>query len=146
MGRERRDAGETKYHLTSHPAGTSLRALAAAIKACRSCEQAHQQLREELGLEHFEGRTWLGLHHHALLTLISFAFLQHLRLQHVEAARGRGEKMGGARRSATRAVSPRASARAARAPRRRPAALPDMQRAAGRPAARVSVDVAEWCS
>ena len=87
MGRERRDAGETKYHLTSHPAGTSLRALAAAIKACRSCEQAHQQLREELGLDHFEGRTWLGLHHHALLTLISFAFLQHLRLQHVEAAR-----------------------------------------------------------
>ena len=101
MGRERRDAGETKYHLTSHPAGTSLRALAAAIKACRSCEQAHQQLREELGLDHFEGRTWLGLHHHALLTLISFAFLQHLRLQHVEAARGRGEKVGGARRSAT---------------------------------------------
>ena len=140
---ERRDAGETTYHRTSHPAGTSLRALAAAITARWSCEQAHQQLNEELGLDHFEGRTWLGLHHHALLTLISFAFLQHLRLQHVEAARGRREKVGGARRSATRAVTPRAAAREQRAPRRRPSALPNVRCAAGRPAARVSVDAAE---
>jgi SRSO17 transposase len=96
---EWRDSGEVKYHLTNHPPGTSLRTLAAAIKARWACEQAHQQLKEELGLDHFEGRTWLGLHHHALLTLISFAFLQHLRLQHVEAARRRGEKVAGLRRS-----------------------------------------------
>ena len=42
-------------------------------------EQAHQQMKEELGLDHFEGRSWSGLHHHALLTMIAFAFLQHLR-------------------------------------------------------------------
>ena len=65
---EWRDTGELKYYLTNHPARTSLRALAAAIKARWSCEQAHQQLKEELGLDHFEGRSWTGLHRHALMT------------------------------------------------------------------------------
>ena len=40
----------------------------------------HQQIKDELGLDHFEGRSWRGLHHHALLCLLAFAFLQHLRL------------------------------------------------------------------
>lgn len=43
------------------------------------CEQMHQQAKEELGLDHFEGRSWLGLHHHTLLTMIAFAFLVHRR-------------------------------------------------------------------
>jgi SRSO17 transposase len=83
---ERRHTGEIKYHLTNHPAGTSPKALAAAIKARWSCEQAHQQLKEELGLDHFEGRTWRGLHHHALMTLICFAFLQRERLRENKSA------------------------------------------------------------
>ena len=78
---ERRSGGEVKYHLTNHPLNASLKTLAAAIKARWSCEQAHQQLKEELGLDHFEGRTWRGLHHHALMTLIGFAFLQQERLR-----------------------------------------------------------------
>ncbi len=77
---ERRAAGERKYYLTNHPARTARRELLRAIKARWSCEQVHQQLKEELGLDHFEGRSWLGLHHHALLTMIAFAFLQHRRL------------------------------------------------------------------
>jgi SRSO17 transposase len=77
---ERRHTGETKYHLTNHPANASLKTLVTVIKARWSCEQAHQQLKEELGLEHFEGRSWRGLHHHALTTLIAFAFLQQERL------------------------------------------------------------------
>ena len=44
------------------------------------CEQAHQQLKQELGLGHFEGRSWTGLHRHALMSCIAFAYLQHLRL------------------------------------------------------------------
>lgn len=83
---ERRHTGEVKYHLTNHPANTSLKTLASAIKARWSCEQAHQQLKEELGLDHFEGRTWRGLHHHALMTLICFAFLQHERLSENKSA------------------------------------------------------------
>ncbi|MGX1316731.1 SRSO17 transposase [Bradyrhizobium sp. USDA 377] len=50
------------------------------IKARWICEQAHQQLKEELGLDHFEGRSWQGLHRHALMTMIAYAFLQHHRL------------------------------------------------------------------
>jgi SRSO17 transposase len=72
---------ERKYYVTNHPAETTLVELAAAIKARWSCEQVHQQLKEELGLDHFEGRSWRGLHHHALLTMISFAFLQNERLR-----------------------------------------------------------------
>jgi SRSO17 transposase len=77
---ERRSSGERRYYLASH-AETPLQTLAAAIKARWVCEQAHQQVKEELGLGHFEGRSWAGLHHHALMVLIAFAFLQHLRLQ-----------------------------------------------------------------
>lgn len=136
---ERRDSGETKYYLTNLPEGATLRDLAAAIKARWACEQAHQQLKEELGLDHFEGRTWTGLHHHALLSLISFAFLQHLRLAE---ARGRGENPGRPRRSTARAVPPGHPPRPAHATRRRPSALPHVQRAADISAARVRVDVA----
>ena len=77
---ERRASGETKYHLSNLPSDTPLEELAATIKARWVCEQAHQQLKEELGLDHFEGRSWRGLHHHALLCQLAFAFLQHLRL------------------------------------------------------------------
>ncbi len=86
---ERRASGERKYYLSNLPADTGLKRLAAALKARWVCEQAHQQLKEELGLDHFEGRSWTGLHRHALMTMIAFAFLQHLRL---EQAGGRGKK------------------------------------------------------
>lgn len=39
-------------------------------------------MKEELGLDHFEGRSWQGLHRHALMTMIAYAFLQHRRLAH----------------------------------------------------------------
>lgn len=78
---EERSNGDEKYYLTNHPADVSLREIAGAIKARWSCEQGHQQLKEELGLDHFEGRSWRGLHHHALLTLVCFAFLQQERLR-----------------------------------------------------------------
>ncbi|GIX10962.1 MAG: hypothetical protein KatS3mg116_2672 [Elioraea sp.] len=77
---ERRAGGERKFYLSHLPAGTSLRALAALIEARSICEQAHQQLKDELGLDHFEGRSWTGLHRHALMTMIAYAFLQHQRL------------------------------------------------------------------
>ena len=78
---ERRSSGERKYYLTNHPPGTPKIHIIRDIKARWACEQAHQQLKEELGLDHFEGRTWRGLHHHALLCLITMMFLQALRLK-----------------------------------------------------------------
>jgi SRSO17 transposase len=77
---EHRATGERKYYLTNLPAETSLETLAALIKARWACEQMHQQMKDELGLDHFEGRSWRGLHHHALLCQLAMAFLQHLRL------------------------------------------------------------------
>ena len=77
---EHRSSGERKFYLSNLPPDTPLKQLAALIKARWVCEQAHQQLKEELGLDHFEGRSWRGLHRHALLTLIAYLFLQHLRL------------------------------------------------------------------
>ena len=77
---EHRASGEKKYYLANLAAKTDLRTLAATIKARWVCEQAHQQLKEELGLDHFEGRSWQGLHRHALMTMIAYAFLQYRRL------------------------------------------------------------------
>ena len=77
---EHRMSGEKKYYLANLPAKTDLPTLAATIKARWICEQAHQQMKEELGLDHFEGRSWQGLHRHALMTMIAYAFLQHRRL------------------------------------------------------------------
>lgn len=77
---ERRDSGEQKYYLSNLPADANLKRLVAAIKARWVCEQAHQQMKEELGLDHFEGRSWRGLHRHVLMTMIAYAFLQHQRL------------------------------------------------------------------
>src|ERR1700712_3103363 len=91
---ERRSTGEQKYYVSNLPADATLKTLAAAIKARWICEQAHQQLREELGLDHFEGRSWTGLHRHALMTMIAYAFLQSRRLK----AAGRKKK---SRRAAT---------------------------------------------
>jgi SRSO17 transposase len=72
---------EIRYYLSNRPANTSLKTLAASVKARWACEQAHQQMKEELGLDHFEGRSWQGLHHHAVLTMVAFAFLQHIRVR-----------------------------------------------------------------
>ena len=86
---ESRASGERKYYLSNLPPRTSLRGLVGAIKARWVCEQAHQQLKGELGLGHFEGRSWTGLHRHALMTCIAFAFLQHMRLaEHRRSERG----------------------------------------------------------
>ena len=78
---EHRSSGERKYYLSNLAPDASLKRLASLIKARWVCEQAHQQLKEELGLDHFEGRSWRGLHRHTLMTLIAYLFLQHLRLR-----------------------------------------------------------------
>jgi SRSO17 transposase len=95
---ERRANGERKYYLSNLSIDTPVKTLAGAIKARWICEQAHQQLKEELGLDHFEGRSWTGLHRHTLMTMIAYAFLQSRRLNQ---ARG-GKKS----RRATAATEP----------------------------------------
>jgi SRSO17 transposase len=97
---EHRSTGERKYYLSNLPADTPIKQLAGAIKARWVCEQGHQQLKEDLGLDHFEGRSWKGLHRHALMTMIALAFLQTQRLK-----QARGGKKN--RRTATATQSAR---------------------------------------
>jgi SRSO17 transposase len=129
---EWRAGGERKYHLSNLPAGASLRALAAAIKARWVCEQAHQQLKQELGLGHFEGRSWTGLHRHALMTCVAFAWLQHLRLAE---RRSTGPGENAAPRSGAAAIAEPAR----RAPRHHRAAVPLPRLARAMPALRTQV-------
>ena len=119
---ERRASGETRYYLSNLPHDTDLKTLAATIKARWACEQAHQQLKEELGLDHFEGRSWTGLHRHALMAMLAFAFLQHRRL----AAAKRGKKSRRPPTPAEPARGPRRHRRRA-APRSLAAALPALR-------------------
>jgi len=118
---EHRASGERKYYLSNLPAATPPEELAATIKARWVCEQAHQQLKEELGLDHFEGRSWTGLHRHALMTMIAFAFLQHLRLG------ARGKKRRRLTGTAAPADPARGAARAHRAALARLDLLPAMR-------------------
>ena len=126
---EWRTNGERKYYLSNLPPRTPLRALAGAIKARWVCEQAHQQLKQGRaaklidGLSHFEGRSWTGLHRHALMTCIAFAYLQHLRLLRHRRQTGPGENP--VPRSGTAAIAQPAR----RAPRHHRAALHPSRRA-----------------
>ena len=97
--------------MSNLPADTSLKKLAASIKARWICEQAHQQLKEELGLDHFEGRSWTGLHRHALMTMIAYAFLQSRRLK----AAGRKKKSRGTAATTEHASHPAGHSRHLRA-------------------------------
>jgi SRSO17 transposase len=119
---EWRTSGERKYYVSNLPPRTPLRALAGAIKARWVCEQGHQQLKQELGLGHFEGRSWTGLHRHALMTCIAFAWLQHLRLAGQRRRTGPGEnaasRSGAASDAEPARGAPRRHGAAVRAPRR----------------------------
>jgi SRSO17 transposase len=99
-----RSPAERKYYLSNLPADTPLKQLAGAIKARWICEQAHQQMKEELGLDHFEGRSLAGLHRHGLMTMIAYAFLQSRRL-----SRAKGKKRN--RRTPATTKPPRNPAR-----------------------------------
>lgn len=65
----------TKFWFSNLPEDTTLHQLVYMAKIRWWIEQNYQQLKEELGLDHFEGRSWLGWHHHVTMTMIAFGFL-----------------------------------------------------------------------
>lgn len=65
----------SKYYLSSLPANTSLKTLVRLAKLRWRVERDYQELKQELGLDHFEGRTWRGFHHHATLCAVAHGFL-----------------------------------------------------------------------
>lgn len=70
----------TKYWLSTLPATTPLKKLVDLAKLRWRIERDYQELKGELGLDHFEGRGWRGFHHHASLCIASYAFLMVERL------------------------------------------------------------------
>ena len=65
----------TKFWLSNLPEETSLRDLVYWAKIRWWVEQNYQQLKDDIGLDHFEGRSWVGWHHHVTLSMIAFDFL-----------------------------------------------------------------------
>ena len=65
----------TKFYLSSLSAETSLRKLVSTAKTRWRVERDYQEMKQELGLDHFEGRTWRGFHHHVTLCAVAHAFL-----------------------------------------------------------------------
>ena len=64
-----------KYFLSDLPQHYALRRLVRIAKSRWKIEQDYQQLKEELGLDHYEGRSWTGWHHHVTLVMLAHAFL-----------------------------------------------------------------------
>jgi SRSO17 transposase len=72
---EEQAGGEIKYAFSNLPEGTGMRRAVALWKSRWPVEQGYQQMKEELGLDHFEGRSWRGFHHHAALVMLAYGFL-----------------------------------------------------------------------
>ena len=70
----------TKYFLSTLPADISRKKLVAAVKIRWRIERDYQELKQEFGLGHFEGRSWRGFHHHATLCIAAYGFLVSQRL------------------------------------------------------------------
>ena len=70
------EAEPTKYFFSNLPAATSLKRLARTAKGRWWVEHSYKELKDELGLDHFEGRSWRGFHHHAALVLLAHGFLR----------------------------------------------------------------------
>ena len=67
--------GTLKYAFSNLPPSTSRLQAVRLWHQRWKIEQGYQQMKEELGLDHFEGRSWRGFHHHAALVLLAFGFL-----------------------------------------------------------------------
>jgi SRSO17 transposase len=65
----------TKYWLSTAPADTALVELVRWAKQRWIIERDYQELKQELGLGHYEGRGWRGFHHHATLCIAAYGFL-----------------------------------------------------------------------
>jgi SRSO17 transposase len=69
------DAEPAKYWFSNLPRRTSLKRLVKVAKARWWIERDYQELKQELGLGHYEGRNWRGFHHHASLCIAAYGFL-----------------------------------------------------------------------
>ena len=113
---ERQADGKLKYAFSNLPPDTTRLRAVRLWKSRWPVEQGYQQMKEELGLDHFEGRSWRGFHHHACLVMLAFGFLALERLRAKERPGRPGKKgytepritLPAIRRALQRLLSPRA--------------------------------------
>ena len=65
----------SRYWLSNLSERTEIGELVSLAKLRWRIERDYQELKDELGLDHFEGRNWRGFHHHAVLCIAAYAFL-----------------------------------------------------------------------
>jgi SRSO17 transposase len=104
----------TKYWLSNLPASISLRKLVATAKLRWRIEHDYEELKQELGLGHFEGRNWRGFHHHATLCIAAYGFLVAERCLFSPALSARAGKINLRLPRMPHRLKPRGSARQAR--------------------------------
>ena len=72
-----------RYWLSSFPPQrTSFRGLVRRAKGRFRIEQDYEEMKGEVGLDHFEGRSWQGWHHHVTLVTLAYAFLTLEKMSH----------------------------------------------------------------
>jgi SRSO17 transposase len=89
------DAEPLKYWLSTLPEDMALQRMVFEVKMRWRIERDYQDLKQDLGLGHYEGRGWRGFHHHATLSIAAYGFLLAQRLQHPD-------EVGGKKNSAQR--------------------------------------------
>ncbi len=89
------EAEPAKYWLSTLPAGMRLKELVWTAKMRWRIERDYQELKQEFGLGHYEGRGWRGFHHHATLSIAAYGFLTGQRL-----------RTGGVKKNAIRSKAP----------------------------------------
>ena len=65
----------SKYWLSTLPPDSALATLVETAKLRWRIERDYQELKQELGLDHYEGRGWRGFHHHMALCVAAYGFL-----------------------------------------------------------------------
>jgi SRSO17 transposase len=81
---------EGKFYWSNLPASTPLEELVDYAHRRHAIEQFHEEAKEELGWDQYQGRLWPGFHRHAVTVMLAMSFLTCLELQHRHAQAKRG--------------------------------------------------------
>jgi SRSO17 transposase len=85
IGERSLDGRTCKYYVSNLPATAPLTALVTLVRSRWPIEQQYRELKDELGFDHFEGRSFRGWAHHVVLAAVAFTFLQLERGRHPRA-------------------------------------------------------------
>lgn len=76
-----KDQFELRYYFSNMPQHMPTLEIVRLLHERFWIEHGYKQLKDELGLDHHEGRSWIGWHRHVLLVFLAFGYLTRLRLQ-----------------------------------------------------------------